>query len=385
MDLLEKRGQTWNESREFLDPITLRGVRQVTTEGVYNNTMGYHTGIGWSGDGENLLLLMGRNGLSALVNCHLPSCDLKQITDGYPALAIGNRPGHCAGIYLHRRKAVFYYHQETRSARVVDIDTLEEETVATDLEQAGPVVADERHFLLPETGPGGPASVDEPYHRPYRFSRCSLSDGSKEVVYEGVGVAGHVQPSPVDPDLVLLDRNTPLYDYPKFGVTNRTWLLRISSGEMIELAPRNDNHAEWHATWRWDGKFVYYHGYNGGQANWVNPCRNGWYIGVIDTSGTVFREYASEGWLNYGHVGSLGASNKILLDGNITTDMVLALNYEDEERPHLEMVARHNTFWASNFGQMCHPHTTSSHDGKYIAFNALDRQRLGPNVFVVEY
>lgn len=43
----------------------------------YNNTMGYHTGIGWSGDGENLLLLMGRNGLSALVNCHIPSGDLK--------------------------------------------------------------------------------------------------------------------------------------------------------------------------------------------------------------------------------------------------------------------------------------------------------------------
>ncbi len=77
MNLSEKGGQTWNESKEYLDPITLRKGREMTTDGVYNNTMGYYTGIGWSGDGENLLLLMGRNGLSALVNCHIPSGDLK--------------------------------------------------------------------------------------------------------------------------------------------------------------------------------------------------------------------------------------------------------------------------------------------------------------------
>ena len=198
-------------------------------------------------------------------------------------------------------------------------------------------------------------------------------------------VAGHLQLSPTDPDLMLFDRNTPLWDYPEKGITNRTWLLKISTGELIELAPRNDNHAEWHATWRWDGKYVYYHGYNGTRSNWVRPCQDGWYIGVIDTSGKVFREYASEGWMNYGHVGSLGSTNKILLDGNVTTDMVLTLSYADEERPQLGMVAQHNTLWGSNFGQMCHPHTTSSRDGKYIAFNAIKRDGVCPDVFVVEY
>ena len=218
MDLSEKRGQTWNESKEYLDPITLRKTRKVTNTGEYNNTIGYHTGIGWSGDGENLLLVMGRNGLSALVNCHVPTGDLTQ----------------------------------------------------------------------------------------------------------------------------------------------------------------------WHATWRWDGKYVYYHGYNGKRSNLVRPCQDGWYVGAIDTNGKVYREYAGIGWMNYGHVGSLGTTDKILLDGNVTTDMVLALSYE-EEWPQLEMVARHNTFWHSNFGQMCHPHTTSSHDGRYIAFNSLDRNDVSPHVYVVEY
>ena len=64
MELSEKRGQTWNESKEYLDPITLQKTRKVTNTGEYNNTMGYHTGIGWSGDGENLLLVMGRNELN---------------------------------------------------------------------------------------------------------------------------------------------------------------------------------------------------------------------------------------------------------------------------------------------------------------------------------
>ncbi len=169
-------------------------------------------------------------------------------------MAIGPRPGHSAGIYLHKRKAVLYYDKESRTVRVVEVDSLEEETVASDFDQAGPVDADEEYFLFTETGPAGEASPNEPYERPYRFIRYSLSDGTKEVVHEGIGIAGHVQPSPTDPDLVLLDRNTPLYDYPMFGVTNRIWLLRISTGELIELAPRNDNHAEWHATWRWDGK-----------------------------------------------------------------------------------------------------------------------------------
>ncbi len=106
----------------------------------------------------------------------------------------------------------------------------------------------------------------------------------------------------------------------------------------------------------------------------MRPCQDGWYIGVIDTSGKVYREYASAGWMNYGHVGSLGTTDKILLDGNVTTDLVPALSYEDEERPNFEIVAQHNTFWGSNFGQMCHPHTTSSHDGKYIAYNALMKE-----------
>lgn len=385
MDLSEKRGNTWNESREYFDPITLRKMRQITQHGIYNNTMGYHTGIGWSGDGENILLIMGRNDLSALVNCHVPTGELKQITDAYHGLAIGPRPGHTAGNYLKKRKAVIYHHQESRTVRIVDVDTLEDEIVAEDLDRMGPVSADESFFLLTETGPEGEPGINEAYERPYRFLKCSLTDGSREVVCEGVGVAGHIQPSPVDSDLVLLDRNTPLYDYPMFGVTNRTWLLRLSTGELTELAPRNDNHAEWHATWRWDGKYIFYHGYSGPRANWVKPCQDGWYVGAIDTSGNVHREYSSPGWTNYGHVGSLGSRDVILLDGNVTNNMILALHFEEEEKPHFEMVARHNTFWTSNYGQMCHPHTVSDQSGKYVAFNSLDRNKVGPDVFVVEY
>ena len=109
--------------------------------------------------------------------------------------------GRSNELWTYQRKAVLYYHRETRTARVVDVDTLEEETVASDLDQIGPVDADEEYFLIMETP--GPNSGDGRYTRPYTFNRYSMSDGSKSVIYEGIGMAGHLQLSPTDPDLLL--------------------------------------------------------------------------------------------------------------------------------------------------------------------------------------
>lgn len=381
MNLAENRGQTWNESKEYRDPITLKNARRITTEGVYSNTMGYHTGIGWSGDGENILLQLGREGKSALAVCNVPTGNLKQITDAYNGMTVGQCKGQSAGFYFHTRNAVLYHNIEDRTARVVDVDTLEDTIVAEDLDRIGPLSADENHFVTIEDD----NRSGVPYAQlPYRLVRISIDNGKREVIYEGEDSAGHLQFSPTDPDLLLFDRNVPLWEYPHRGITNRICLLTLSTGKLLELVPENENHAQWHATWRWDGKYVYCHGYNGLRSNWVRPCQDGWYVSVIDTSGSVYREYASTGWMNYGHVGSLGTTDKVLLDGNVTDNMILALSYEDREMPRLEMIAKHDTFWGSNFGQMGHPHTTSDSEGRYIAFNAVKRDGVSADAYVVE-
>jgi hypothetical protein len=385
MKLAEKKGQIWNESRAYRDPITLKKVRRITTEGDYSNTMGYHTGIGWSGDGENILLMMGRDGKSALVNCHVPTGDLKQLTDAYDGVTIGSLKGQSAGFYFHKKKAVLFNHIESRTARVVEVDTLEENIVAENLDQIGPLSADEKHFVNIEIGDKKDARERVIYAQlPYTFIQNNMEDGSRKTIYEGEGSGGHLQYSPTNPDHLLFDRNVPLFDYPHNGINARVCLLTISTGKLVELIPRNENHAQWHATWRWDGKYVYCHGYNGLRSNWVRPCQDGWFISIIDTAGTVYREYESTGWMNYGHVGSLGTTDKVLLDGNVTDNMVLALTYDDEKIPRFEMIANHETLWGSNFGQMGHPHTTSDRAGKYIAFNAAEKGGVSADAYVVE-
>jgi hypothetical protein len=345
--------------------------------------MGYHTGIGWSGDGENILLQMGREGKSALAICHVPTGNLRQITDAYDGMTVGSYKGQSPGYYFHTQNAVLYHHIEDRTARVVDVDTLEEKIVAEDLDGIGPFSSDERHFACVEIEDKDrqKAIYDQ---LPYRFAKIDMEDGKREVIYEGEGSAGHLQFSPTDPDQLLFDRNVPLWEYPHKGITNRICLLTVSTGELIELIPENENHAQWHATWRWDGKYVYCHGYNGLRSNWVRPCQDGWYVSIIDTSGEVHREYTSTGWMNYGHVGSLGTSDKVLLDGNITDNMILALSYEDAEIPRFEMIARHETLWGSNFGQMGHPHTTSDSEGRYVAFNVVQKGGISADAYVVE-
>jgi hypothetical protein len=385
MDLAEKKGQIWNESIEYRDRITRKRVRRMTTEGVYSNTMGYHTGIGWSGDGENILLNMGRAGKSALVTCHVPTGNLKQITDAYDGVTVGSYKGQGAGHHFHNKNAVLYYRIEDRTARVVDVDTLEEKIVAENLNDIGPLSADEKHFVSIEIGNEKDDRAKAIYTQlPYRFIRNSLENGSQEVIYEGKGSGGHLQYSPTNPDHLLFDRNVPLFDYPYEGITARVCLLTISTGELTELVPRNENHAQWHATWRWDGEYVYCHGYNGLRSNWVRPCQDGWFISIIDTAGTVYREYKSTGWMNYGHVGSLGTTDMVLLDGNVTDNMILSLSYEDAEIPRFEMIANHQTFWGSNFGQMGHPHTTSGRNGKYLAFNAVMKDGVSADTYAVE-
>jgi len=49
---MARKGETWNESETYRDAITLREVRRVTTQGMYNQTPTYHTNIGPAPDGS---------------------------------------------------------------------------------------------------------------------------------------------------------------------------------------------------------------------------------------------------------------------------------------------------------------------------------------------
>ncbi len=79
--MINQKGQTWNEFEIYLDPVTLKRVRKVTRTGLYNQTPTYHTGTGWTADGEFMIFASARNGGSALFRCHVPTGDITQITE----------------------------------------------------------------------------------------------------------------------------------------------------------------------------------------------------------------------------------------------------------------------------------------------------------------
>ena len=124
--------------------------------------------------------------------------------------------------------------------------------------------------------------------------------------------------------------------------------------------------------WTWDGTAVLYHGRSADQ---------GHFIGVTDPNGQTIREYLFRDAHAYGHVSAMAGREAIILDGNITDDLLVWVYY-DQEKPRVEVIAKHGTNWGSLPWQYSHPHPLSDPTGRWITFNSAHRGRS--DVFVVE-
>ena len=385
---MARKGETWNESQTYRDAWTLRHVRQVTTRGVYNQTPTYHTNVGFTAGGEFLIFGSAREDYSAIFRCHVASGDITQLIDPVPGSGGysewhkgGACPGNGLGVAGHMciaprsRWAAF---MAGRSLRAVHIETLQERTLIADtgaewvsgmpsidpLEQsvllplmpAHPDTLAGRRPSLPyrEYFAGGAGMVSTLLHVP-------LSGGPVTTVRteEGVGSA-HCPHSPVDPDLVLLDRDfPPNYWAGSDGKTNRIWIWRVSTNTLTELPPRDKARFQVHCVWTWDGQHILYHG---------KSAQGGHYIGVTDRHGQTVREYGFYQANHYGHVSAMAGRPAIILDGNLSSDMLLWLHY-DTEQPRVEVIARHGTAWGALPGQYTHPHPLCDPTGRFISFN----------------
>ncbi len=135
--------------------------------------------------------------------------------------------------------------------------------------------------------------------------------------------------------------------------------MRLSTGELTELRPRNNQRFQVHAAWTWDGQCVVYHGF---------MREGGYYIGIIDKSGQVVREYALPEAGAYGHVSAVPDRPAILLDGNVTEDKLTWLYYNQDE-PRFETIATHGTEWRGIPGQYSDPHPQTDPTGRWIAYH----------------
>jgi len=277
-----------------------------------------------------------------------------------------------------------------RALRAVHIETLEERLLIPDIGAewvpgVPSVDPDEAYAILPVMKAHPDILAGRRPTRPYmehftqggmalRLLQVPLAGGEITTIYEEEGIGGaHCPHCPTDPDLLLLDRDFP----PRFwggsdGVTNRIWALRLSTGELTELPSQDQACFQVHAVWTWDGQCVCYHG---------RSAQGGYYIGVVDRNGETVREYGFYGAEHYGHVSAAAGRPAIILDGNLSRDLLLWLYY-DEEQPRVEVIARHGTDWGALSGQYPHPHPLSDLTGRWISFNAAHRGRS--DVFIVE-
>ncbi len=396
------KAETWNESEVYRDAWTLRPVRRVTTAGLYNQTPTYHTNVGFTADGEFLILGSARAGTSAIFRCHVPTGDITPLIDPVPGtggygelhkgngVVVGNGLGVNGNMCIAPRSrwAVF---MAGRALRAVQIETLAERTLIADIGAEWvpgmpSIDPSESHVILPVMCAHPEIRAGRRATRPYmehfaqggmklRLLQVPLAGGQVMTVYQEDGISSaHCPHSPTDPDLLLLDRDFP----PRFwggsdGKTNRIWTLRLSTGELTELPPQDRARFQVHSVWTWDGAHVLYHG---------RSAAGGYYIGVVDREGETVREYGFHQANHYGHVSAMAGRPAIILDGNLSNDMLLWLYY-DHEQPRVEVIARHGTDWNALPGQYPHPHPLSDPTGRWVSFNIGYRGRTDVCVVAV--
>lgn len=383
-----KKGETWNESETYRDAWTLREVRRITRFGEINQTPTYHTNIGFTADSEFLIFATEREGRYAICKAHVPTGDITQLTDAVSERNVEGRgiEGTFLCIAPESRWVVYRYLQ---SVRAVHLDTLEERILVDGIEPRWgigipSVSPDEQHVVFPlftqhpQIAAGERVNADYFALKPtgegvsLRLWKVPLAGGEVQEVYAEDGCrAAHCPHSPTDPDLVLLDRDfPPRYWGGSDGKTNRIWTLRMSTGQLTELPSQDPNFFQVHCCWSFEGDRIYYHGAS---------AHGGHFIGVVDPQGNTIREYGFHGAKHYGHVSAMAGRPAIILDGNLSDNLLLWLYY-DAEQPRVEVIAAHNTEWGRPPGQAPHPHPLSSPDGKWISFNFSERGRTDISV-----
>ena len=374
-----RKGASWNESETYRDAVSLRRGRRLTTRGEQNVTPSYHTDSCFTADGRFLVFGSCRGGLFAVCKAEVATGVITVLTE--PIAAARLYPDEVS--FAAEAGWVLY---NTRSAlAAVQIDTLEERSLrAVDsaverLSIAGITADGSRiaYTVFPVPPPEIAASGDTLAEYRYftetagmwiRLCETDLAGTPERLLYsERECCCGHVQYAPGNSDSILMDKGyAPLFDWGSDGVRNRVHVFERSTGRTRPFVPRCGKPFQVHSTWSFDGRRILYHGWLG------RTNHSGWYFCVLGADGTVEREFEFPGAVHYGHISAAADRPALILDGNLTPDLLLWL-YLDRETPRLEVIGRHGTEWGS---QASHPHAHNSRDGRWLSFNAARDGRV---------
>jgi len=380
------KGASWNESESYRDPVSLRHGRRLTTAGEINMTPSYHTDSCFTADGKYLVFATVRAGLFAVCKSEISTGDLTVLTDPVPAESV------YADEMSFAAEAGWVLYNSRQAICAVQLDTLEERVVrrvdpATERISIPGITADGRRVAYtvfpatpPEIAAGGDTLAEYRYfteqrNMEIRLVETDLTGSPEQLLYaEKECCCGHVQYAPGNPDLLLMDKGyAPLFDWGSDGVRNRVHVFERRSGQTRSLPPRCGKPFQVHSTWSFDGRRVLYHGWLG------RDNHSGWHYSVLGLDGTVEQEFEFPGTCHYGHISAAADRPAWILDGNVTSDLLLWL-YWDRDTPRLEVIGRHGTEWGN---QMTHPHAHNSRGGRYLSFNTARHGRVDVCVLAI--
>lgn len=400
-DRIPFKGEEFNESFEFPDEATGRLTRKLTSKRQFNFKPTYHLSSGFSADDQYLTFCTWNEGNgSALVRANIETGDCKVIDYAEPGAGFEFYGDH--EMIPKTNLTVIGYGQSIRIYDILSGELVFQKNSDRKGYFGGTAgTCDGRSLMVIRNDYDFSYIRDNEKKDPYKalgysLFRVDLQSGKEEQIFRDDEFrAGHVIPSPVDPNLLLYHRDSPpnFGHGGDFGKTSRDWILNIRTGKLTEIRPNDPSKFTWHGNWNYKGDHVYYHGPSGDQSMQAkykeigSPYKDGpgqsHFIGVADINGNIVWEKQYP-YLYYGHVSSHRQQNTIIIDNLLAYEFLSGIHWEDrdsDDNPVIELLAKHNSTYATG-AQTRHPHAQITSDGKWISYNAQFDQRS--DVYVVK-
>ncbi len=258
------KGSVWAPERKTTtDPVSGATVHQLTDYYAHSSHF-YFTNPGWYDGGRRMLFTSQRENRTNLFSIDLQSGEMTQLTDIQPG------EGEAGGPFVNPVKPEAIYAQG-RALKAIDLGTLAERTLyvkpagfvggGTNVTADGQYVCtsqvtdlSDRIYTDMSNGYIGFREWWEA-HPPSRILKVALDGSGHEVIYEEDYWLGHVNTSPVMPNVLTF-----CHEGPWTLVENRIWGLDLTTGKTWQIRPNAPDEAIGHEYWMEDGKHIGYHG-----------------------------------------------------------------------------------------------------------------------------
>jgi len=256
------KGKVYHDPQfRYIDSYSNREVLQLTNYLGHSNHF-YFTDPCWFNDNRSFVFTSDRENQSNLFRYDLDDGRITQMTD----LQGTGRPGGC----ISAANSALYFGWQG-AIHELNLETLEEREI---WRQTPPMLirgranptADGKYVcvMLMEDQPEEEAKISFSYSRFREFFhlkpltqivRIEVATGKMEVIHEDRRYMGHVNTSPVLPDIL-----TYCHEGPWNWIDQRIWGLNVQSGETWKVRPQDGDYSIGHEYWFADGVHVGYHG-----------------------------------------------------------------------------------------------------------------------------